>query len=145
MKTRNIATALLASAPSVLLAQQPPQPARTAPPRDNVVLPRPDFQFQGNVGRTIAESDAPQFPQMVRPPAGAPNIVIILIDDVGYGQFGTFGGQTPTPALDSLAAQGLRYTQFHTTALCSPTRAALLTGRKHHMVSTGVITEAATG
>jgi arylsulfatase len=108
-------------------------------------LPRPDFHFNGNVGRTIAESDPPEFPRMAKPPAGAPNIVIILIDDVGYGQFGTFGGQTPTPALDQLAAEGLRYTRFHTTALCSPTRAALLTGRNHHSVATGVITEAATG
>jgi arylsulfatase len=145
-KTRSLATALLASVPSMLVAQQTaPAPARTAPPRDPVVLPRPDFHFQGNVGRTIAESDAPQFPQMVRPPAGAPNVVIILIDDVGYGQFGTFGGQTPTPGLDRLAAEGLRYTRFHTTALCSPTRAALLTGRNHHSTSNGVITEAATG
>jgi arylsulfatase len=145
-KTRNLATVLLASAPSLLSAQQTaPPPTRTAPPRDNVVLPRPDFHFQGSVGRTLAESDPPQFPQMARPPAGAPNIVIILIDDAGYGQFGTFGGQVPTPALDRVAAEGLRYARFHTTALCSPTRAALLTGRNHHTASTGVITEQATG
>jgi arylsulfatase len=81
----------------------------------------------------------------VRPPKGAPNIVFILIDDAGYGQFGTFGGQVPTPALDRVAADGLRYTRFHTTALCSPTRAALLTGRNHHSTGNGVITEAATG
>ena len=142
MRTRFVATALLASVPSVLLAQQPtPKP----PPPTSVVLPRPDFRFKGNVGRTVSESDAPEFPQPVRPPAGAPNVVIILIDDVGYGQFGTFGGQTPTPGLDRLAAEGLRYTRFHTTALCSPTRAALLTGRNHHSVANGVITEAATG
>jgi arylsulfatase len=103
------------------------------------------FRYQGNVGRTIADSDPPQFPQPVRPPKGAPNIVYILIDDAGYGQFGTFGGQVQTPALDRVAAEGLRYTRFHTTALCSPTRAALLTGRNHHVASTGVITEAATG
>ena len=146
MRIRHLVTALLSSVPAVLAAQQvTPPPTRTAPPRDNVVLPRPDYHFRGTVGRTIAESDAPQFPGLVRPPAGAPNIVVILIDDVGYGQFGTFGGQTPTPGLDRLAAEGLRYTRFHTTALCSPTRAALLTGRNHHSVSTGVITEAATG
>ena len=109
------------------------------------VLPFPDFRFQGSVGRTIDESDPPEFPQPVRPPKGAPNIVLILIDDAGYGQFGTFGGQVPTPALDSVAASGLRYTRFHTTALCSPTRAALLTGRNHHSTGNGVITEAATG
>ena len=142
MRTRFVATALLASVPSVLLAQQPPP--KPAPPT-SVVLPRPDFRFKGNVGRTVSESDAPEFPQSARPPAGAPNIVIILIDDVGYGQFGTFGGQTPTPGLDRLAAEGLRYTRFHTTALCSPTRAALLTGRNHHSAANGVITEAATG
>ena len=146
MRSMQVAFALLASAPALLVAQQAkPAPAPIAPPPANVVLPPPDFHFKGNVGRTIAESDPPQFPQMVRPPAGAPNIVIILIDDVGYGQFGTFGGQTPTPGLDKLAAEGLRYTRFHTTALCSPTRAAMLTGRNHHSASTGVITEAATG
>jgi arylsulfatase A-like enzyme len=147
MRQRNVtAAALLVSAPGILHAQQaPPGRARTVPPDTNVVLPRPDFHFKGTVGRTIAESDPPQFPGLVRPPAGAPNVVIILIDDVGYGQFGTFGGQTPTPGLDKLAAEGLRYTRFHTTALCSPTRAALLTGRNHHSVGTGVITEAATG
>jgi len=109
------------------------------------VLPFPDFHYKGSVGRTIDESEPPQFPQPVRPPAGAPNIVLILIDDAGYGQFGTFGGQVQTPALDRIAADGLRYTRFHTTALCSPTRAALLTGRNHHSTGTGVITEAATG
>ncbi|HKE43821.1 MAG TPA: arylsulfatase [Steroidobacteraceae bacterium] len=109
------------------------------------VLPFPDFHYKGNIGRTIKDSDPPQFPQPVRPPKGAPNIVLILIDDAGYGQFGTFGGQVPTPALDRVAKDGLRYTRFHTTALCSPTRAALLTGRNHHSTGNGVITEAATG
>jgi arylsulfatase len=109
------------------------------------VLPFPDFHFQGTVGRTISDSDPPEFPQPKQPPKGAPNIVYILIDDAGYGQFGTFGGQVQTPALDRVAAEGLRYTCFHTTALCSPTRAALLTGRNHHSTGNGVITEAATG
>jgi arylsulfatase A-like enzyme len=129
-------------------AQEKPQrgPANlAATPASIDVLPFPDFRFQGSVGRTIAESDPPEFPQPVRPPKGAPNIVLILIDDAGYGQFGTFGGQVPTPALDRVAADGLRYTRFHTTALCSPTRAALLTGRNHHSTGNGVITEAATG
>jgi hypothetical protein len=132
---------------SACLAQQPAAkgPSQSEPPRATSVLPFPDFHFRGNVGRTIQDSDPPEFPQPVRPPQGAPNIVYILIDDAGYGQFGTFGGQVPTPALDSVAKEGLRYTRFHTTALCSPTRAALLTGRNHHSASTGVITEAATG
>jgi len=114
-------------------------------PKTSSVLPFEDFRYQGNTGRTIDESDPPQFPALVRPPKGAPNIVLILIDDAGYGQFGTFGGQVETPALDRVAADGLRYTRFHTTALCSPTRAALLTGRNHHSTGNGVITEAATG
>jgi arylsulfatase len=132
---------------AVVPGQVPQQSAHvtTAPPRVSDVLPFEPFRFQGTIGRTIADSDPPEFPQPPRPPQGAPNIVYILIDDAGYGQFGTFGGQVPTPALDSVAAEGLRYTCFHTTALCSPTRAALLTGRNHHVAGTGVITEAATG
>jgi len=109
------------------------------------VLPRPDFHFQGNVGRTWRDSDPAQFPQPVQAPKGAPNIVLILIDDAGFGQFGTFGGGVPSPTMDKLAAEGLRFNRFHTTALCSPTRAALITGRNHHSVASGVIAEAATG
>jgi len=108
-------------------------------------LPRPDFHFPGKVGRTYEESDPPSFPKVARPPKGAPNVVLILLDDVGFGQFSTFGGGVPSPNIDKLAAQGLSYTRFHTTALCSPTRAALLTGRDHHVAGTGVITELATG
>ncbi len=133
---------------SCALAQSPEGDANAvilAPPRASTTLPFEDFRFRGKVGRTILDSDKPEFPQPARPPKGAPNIVFILIDDAGYGQFGTFGGQVATPALDRVAADGLRYTRFHTTALCSPTRAALLTGRNHHVAGTGVITEAATG
>ena len=137
--------ALTAFAVTAAVAQQPAQPTPSGESRRDVVLPPPDFHFEGSVGRTIEESDPPQFPQPVRPPKGAPSIVLILIDDAGYGQFGTYGGRVPTPALDKVAADGLRYTRFHTTALCSPTRAALLTGRNHHSVGNGVITEAATG
>src|SRR5215831_15682227 len=102
------------------------------------VLPRPDFHFKGNVGRTYLDSDPPQFPQPVQAPKGAPNIVLILIDDAGFGQFSTFGGGVSSPTMDRLAAEGLRYNRFHTTALCSPTRAALITGRNHHSAATGV-------
>src|SRR5262245_51411297 len=109
------------------------------------VLPRPDFHFPGNVGRTYLDSDPPQFPQPVQAPKGAPNVVLILIDDAGFGQFSTFGGGVPSPTMDKLAAEGLRYNRFHTTALCSPTRAALITGRNHHSAATGMIGEAATG
>jgi arylsulfatase len=85
------------------------------------------------------------FPKPVTAPANAPNVVLVLLDDVGFGQFGTFGGATPTPELDKLASDGLRYNRFHTTAICSPTRAALLTGRNHHVAATGGIAESATG
>ena len=79
------------------------------------------------------------------PPKGAPNVLLIMTDDQGYGVSGTFGGVIPTPAMDRIAKMGLRYTQFHSTALCSPTRAALITGRNHHSVGFGVISEQSTG
>jgi arylsulfatase len=81
----------------------------------------------------------------VQAPKGAPNVVLILLDDAGYGQFRTFGGGVPSPTMDKLAAEGLRYNAFHTTALCSPTRAALITGRNHHSCAFASISEAATG
>lgn len=114
-------------------------------PRTPSILPRPDFRFPGEVGRTFQDSDKAQFPQPVKAPAGAPNIVLILLDDAGFGQFGTFGGGIPSPTMDKLAAEGLRYNRFHTTALCSPTRAALITGRNHHSAAFASITEVATG
>jgi len=78
------------------------------------------------------------------PPKGAPNVLLIITDDTGYGVSSTFGGIIPTPALDRIANNGLRYTNFHSTALCSPTRAALITGRNYHSVGYGVIAEQAT-
>lgn len=117
----------------------------SAPPAGTFSLPRPDFHFKGEVGRTFQDSDPAAFPQIVRPPKGAPNIVLVLLDDVGFGQFSAFGGGVPSPSMEALAAQGLRYNRFHTTALCSPTRAALITGRNHHMTGNGGITELATG
>jgi arylsulfatase len=81
----------------------------------------------------------------VVPPKGAPNILLILTDDVGFGAPSTFGGVIPTPSMDRIAAAGLRYTNFHSTSLCSPTRAAIITGRNHHSVGFGVISEIATG
>src|SRR5262245_8543164 len=127
------------------LAQEKPKSEPVPQPGTPIVLPRPDFQFPGAVGRTYKDSDPAQFPQPVQAPKGAPNIVLILIDDAGFGQFSTFGGGVPSPTMDRLAKEGLRFNRFHTTALCSPTRAALLTGRNHHSVATGVIQEAATG
>jgi arylsulfatase A-like enzyme len=105
------------------------------------ILPKPEEGFRdAKIGRTYKDSK-PGTMALTKAPPGAPNVLIILIDDAGFGQWGTFGGQVPTPNLDRLAKMGLRYTRFHTTALCSPTRAALLTGRNHHSAGTGVITE----
>jgi len=111
-----------------------------AAPRGHVVLPPPDPKFDGVIGTTYADSKMGTFP-VAKAPDGAPNVLLVVIDDCGFGQWGTFGGQIPTPNLDRLAKTGLRYTRYHTTALCSPTRAALLTGRNHHSCGTGVITE----
>src|SRR5499425_247020 len=108
------------------------------------VLPRPEPPFKGKIGRT-AKVSTPDFPKGVEAPTDAPNVLLILTDDVGFGASSTFGGPIPTPTMDRLAQSGLRYNTFHTTALCSPTRAALITGRNHHSASFGVISETATG
>lgn len=105
-------------------------------------LPRPTPSFTGEVRRVINDS-TPRRLATDRAPENAPNIVLIMLDDVGFGTFGTFGGPIPTPGLDRVSQRGLRYNQFHTTALCSPTRASLLTGRNHHSVHMGGITEIA--
>lgn len=111
---------------------------------DGRYLPPPPQPFQGEINLN-ADQSVPAWPARVVPPKGAPNILLIMTDDVGFGAPSTFGGVIPTPTLDRLAANGLRYTNFHTTSLCSPTRAALLTGRNHHSVGFGVISELATG
>ena len=108
------------------------------------VLPAPPAPFQGHIGLGVKDSKS-DFPRPVQAPPGAPNVVLILLDDVGFGASSTFGGPIATPTLERLARNGLRYTQFHTTALSSPTRAALLTGRNHHSAHTGTIMETATG
>ncbi len=108
------------------------------------VLPRPEQPFQGRIGRTTAESQL-DFPKAVIAPHGAPNVLLIMTDDVGFGASSTFGGPIPTATMDRLAKNGLRYNNFHTTALCSPTRAALLAGRNHHSCATGIIMELGTG
>jgi arylsulfatase len=107
-------------------------------------LPSPPQEFRGQIERNATQSK-PYWPARVAPPKGAPNVLLIMTDDVGFGAPSTFGGVIPTPALDRIANEGLRYTNFHSTALCSPTRAALLTGRNHHSVGFGVIAEQATG
>jgi arylsulfatase len=108
------------------------------------VLPKPEPPFKGKIGRTVKDS-TPDFPKGVEAPKGAPNVLLILTDDVGFGASSTFGGPIQTPTFQRLADSGLRYNMYHTTALCSPTRAALIAGRNHHSCASGVITEMATG
>ena len=111
---------------------------------DGKQLPSPPVKFGGVIKETAKDS-MPSWPPRIVPPKDAPNVLLIMTDDQGYGVSGTFGGVIPTPALDRIAKSGLRYTQFHSTALCSPTRAALITGRNHHSVGFGVIGELSTG
>ena len=99
---------------------------------DGKQLPPPDPKFGGVIKEKASESK-PWWPPRVVPPKGAPNVLLIMTDDCGFGAPSTFGGVIPTPALDRIAKSGLRYTNFHSTSLCSPTRAALITGRNHHV------------
>jgi arylsulfatase len=146
LRALSLATLSLAALAGAVQAQTPsPAPAQAAvQPDPSVVLPKPPAPFAGKIGRTAAES-VPSWPKPVTAPAHAPNVLLILTDDVGFAASSTFGGPIPTPNLDRLAARGLKYNEFHTTALCSPTRAALLTGRNHHAVSTGALVDIATG
>jgi arylsulfatase len=140
-------TALLASAGGGANAGEisgvPGSPSATQT-LDGRYLPNPPAPFGGTIGLDATDSK-PYWPPRVVPPKGAPNVLLIMTDDAGYGISSTFGGVIPTPALDRIADMGLRYTQFHSTALCSPTRAALITGRNHHSVGFGVVTEQSTG
>lgn len=111
---------------------------------DGRYIPSPPQPFRGQIELNAAQSK-PAWPMRVVPPQKAPNILLIMTDDVGFAAPSTFGGVIPTPALDRIANSGLRYTNFHSTSLCSPTRAALITGRNHHSVGFGVISEAASG
>lgn len=138
-------TAMLASQPGH--AQQingvPGSPSATTT-IDGSRLPAPPQQFKGKI-ESEASKSKPYWPARIVPPKGAPNVLLIITDDSGYGVPSTFGGVIPTPSLDRIARDGLRYTNFHSTALCSPTRAALLTGRNHHSAGYGVVAEQATG
>lgn len=128
-KTR-FATLFLAAMATLTLGcgQQNQQPASSTDPRM--------AGFKGKIAKSFAESKE-DWPERPKAAAGAPNVMIILLDDVGFGQLGSFGGLIDTPNLDKLASNGLRYTNFHTTALCSPTRAALMAGRNHHSIGLG--------
>src|SRR4051794_28299489 len=120
------------------ISEMPDRHART-------VLPMP---HRPHIGLTTYDAKDPDtaFPPIepLRPPEGAPNVLIVLLDDAGFGSSSVFGGPCATPTFERLAAEGLRYSRFHTTALCAPTRAALLTGRNHHSVGMGTIAELAT-
>jgi arylsulfatase A-like enzyme len=109
------------------------------------ILPIPDQEYPGLISYDAKDPDA-KFPPIrpLRPPAGAPNVLLVLLDDVGFGASSAFGGPVNTPTAERLAGEGLRYTRFHTTAICSPTRAAMISGRNHHSVGMGGITEMAT-
>lgn len=151
--TRSIGLALLASVAAASIscppasAQQitgtPGSPSATTTIPGNQ-LPPPPQKFEGKIERNVAQS-APYWPSRVVPPKGAPNVLLIMTDDTGFGVSSTFGGVIPTPNLDRIAADGLRYTNFNSTALCSPTRAAIITGRNHHSMGFGVVAEQSTG
>ena len=122
----------------------PPQEASTADALDRSAPPIPDSPFHGVAKRTL-EGSKPDFPRPVTAPKNAPNVLLILVDDAGFGNPSTFGGPCQTPNLTKLADRGLKYNRFHVTALCSPTRAALLAGRNHHAVGFGSVAEFAGG
>jgi arylsulfatase A-like enzyme len=132
-----------AAAPGIHVTGEPGSPRATTT-IDGKYLPPAPPQF-GGVINLSANDSKPWWPPRVVPPKGAPNVLLIMTDDQGYGVSGTFGGVIPTPAMDRVAKMGLRYTQFHSTALCSPTRAALITGRNHHSCGFGIISEQSTG
>jgi len=154
LASRKILLGLLASLVGLALtcspaayAQQiigtPGSPSATTTIEGNQ-LPPPPQPFRGKVERNAAQS-TPYWPARVVPPKGAPNVLLIMTDDTGFGVSSTFGGVIPTPNLDRIARDGLRYTNFNSTALCSPTRAAIITGRNHHSVGFGVVAEQSTG
>jgi arylsulfatase len=122
----------------------PGAPSATKSIEESYHLPPAPPKFGGVAAPSVKDSK-PWWPPTVRPPKGAPNVLLIITDDVGFAAPSTFGGVIPTPTLDRIANAGLRYTAFHSTALCSPTRAALITGRNHHSVHTGAVVEQATG
>ncbi|MEO8034143.1 MAG: arylsulfatase [Acidobacteriota bacterium] len=135
---------VLAALPAFAQEAAPPGSPGATTSIDGKQLPPPDPPF-GGVIKDNALQSRPWWAPRVVPPKGAPNILLIMTDDSGYGVPSTFGGVIPTPALDRIARAGLRYTQMNSTALCSPTRAALITGRNHHSAGFGVISEQSTG
>ncbi|MEK1892664.1 MAG: arylsulfatase [Rhizobium sp.] len=137
-------TALTAFACPAAFAQSAAGAPGATTTLDGKQLPPPTPNFGGVIKERASESQPWWAPRIV-PPKGAPNVLLIMTDDQGFGAPSTFGGVIPTPAMDRIANQGLRFTNFHSTSLCSPTRAALITGRNHHSVGAGVVGEIATG
>jgi len=121
-----------------------PQPVTSTSNGDSNKLPYDDPAFHGKIAKTYNESEM-EWPALPAPAKGSPNVIIIMLDDVGFGMTGTFGGSIPTPYLDTLAMSGIMYNCFNTTAICGPSRAALLTGRNHHVSGNGFLAEWATG
>lgn len=137
-----LVTLFSATAVTPVIAQNVPS-ARIVLPTDRTVLPIPEPQYPHSTVLDVRNATPP--PRFeIKAPAGAPNVLIVLIDDMGFGQSSAFGGPIHMPTVERLANSGLRYNEFHTTALCSPTRSALLTGRNHHMNNTGSIMETST-
>jgi arylsulfatase A-like enzyme len=138
-----VLVALLSTVPVAAVSAQNAPSAPIELPTDRTVLPIPEPQYQNSTVLDVRNATPP--PRFeVKAPAGAPNVLIVLIDDMGFGQSSAFGGPIKMPTVDRLASSGLRFNEFHTAALCSPTRMALLTGRNHHMGNTGSIMETAT-
>lgn len=138
---------LVAAITASHVALAAPETQSTAPQALNqtgLVLPQPTPTFKGVIKETF-EGSKQDFPQPVKASKDAPNVVVILLDDLGFGQAGTFGGPVPTPEMDELADDGVIFNRFHTTGISSPTRAALLTGQNPHQVGAGTITELSTG
>ena len=127
---------------AALMATSTAGAAQTVEQRSELPIRPP--AFDGVIGENVAQS-RPNWTPVVRAPDHAPNVLVVMTDDVGFAASSTFGGPVPTPALDQLARQGLRYNRFHTTGICSPSRAALLTGRNHHMVGTGALVDMPAG
>ena len=147
LKARALALVVVAAVTSACSgtpkAAPPPPPVAAAGAVDRTVLPLAEPSYPA-ITEVDARKATPPARFEVKAPEGAPNVLIVLIDDIGFGQAGTFGGPIHMPTLDTLAGSGLRYNRFHTTALCSPTRTALLTGRNHHVNNAGAILELAT-
>ncbi len=140
-ESRAISPSATAAAPQITGELGSPS-ATTTIPGDQ--LPAPDPKFGGVIKNDALQSKAWWAPRIV-PPKKSPNILLIMTDDSGFGVPSTFGGVIPTPTMDRIAKNGLRYNNIHSTALCSPTRAALITGRNHHSAGFGVISEQSTG